>query len=374
MSTLMSSLKTICKGDPFMGKNDGLGDGLSHDKNDGLNDGKNESLNYKAAGVDIEVGDQLVDWLKHSTPASPPHAHRLVSGIGGFAAVFRAGFPEMKSPCLVTSTDGIGTKIKLASDFQKYDTVGQDLVAMCVNDVICAGARPLFFLDYYATGKLQLEAAKEFLAGVRRACHESDCALIGGETAEMPGVYQGNDFDAAGFAVGVVDEDECLGPHRVTVGAHVIGVSSSGFHANGYSLLRKVFANDLERWRDQLLAPTHLYTKLVLDLGRAKLVQAVAHITGGGTENIPRVLPKGTVLPLLDWAWPTPFVEVQDRTGLSRVEMLKTLNCGIGLVLIVAPEHSLEVERRVRAHGYGVHELGKVERGGDPGAEAEILY
>jgi len=332
------------------------------------------SINYKTAGVDVEAGDRLVDWLKDSAPATSPHADKLVSGIGGFAAIFRLRFPEMKKPCLVSSTDGVGTKIKLAALFKTYETVGQDLVAMCVNDLVCGGAEPLFFLDYYATGKLDLEAAKSFLTGVRRACHDSGCALIGGETAEMPGVYHGNDFDAAGFAVGIVDEDEILGAHRVRVGDQVLGVSSSGFHSNGYSLLRKVFESDLEQWRETLLRPTHLYARMVLELTRAKLVSAVANITGGGMENIPRVMPKGTVLPLVDWGWPEPFKVVQDRSGMSREEMLKTLNCGIGLALIVSSAQAAEVEKRVRAQGYLVHPLGRIEAAPDADAEPEVLY
>ena len=337
---------------------------------------------YKSAGVDVEAGDQLVDWLKETSPRSFPHQDKLVSGIGGFAAVFRLPlgeqFPEMKKPCLVSSTDGIGTKVKLAVEFESYESVGQDLVAMCVNDLVCCGAQPLFFLDYYATGKLELNAAKEFLAGVRSACHRSGCALIGGETAEMPGVYQGRDFDAAGFAIGIVDEESLLGTHRVNVGDVVIGVSSSGFHSNGFSLLRKVFQNDLQKWRDVLLTPTHLYADLVLGLVRNNRLKAVANITGGGMENIPRVLPKGTILPLIDWQWPAPFVEVQDRTQMSRIEMLQTLNCGIGLVLVVAPNQAAIVANEVEALGFKTYGLGKVESAGS-GAEfsekeSEVRY
>ena len=331
-------------------------------------------MDYKTAGVDVEAGDQLVEWLKDSAPKTSPHAERLVSGIGGFAAVFRAGFPEMKKPCLVASTDGIGTKVKLASQFGRFDTVGQDLVAMCVNDLVCCGAQPLFFLDYYATGKLELEAAKQFLGGVRKACHASGAALIGGETAEMPGVYHGRDFDAAGFSVGIVDEDNTLGPHRVSVGDRVIGVSSSGFHSNGFSLLRKVFEGDLEKWKDVLLTPTHLYPSVVLELHKKGLVRAVANITGGGMENIPRVLPKGVFLPLIDWAWPQPFIEVQDRTGMSRTEMLKTLNCGIGLALVVKPDAVAETERIVQSHGYKTTPLGTLQQASNPAADPEVQY
>ncbi len=336
-------------------------------------------IDYKSSGVDVEAGDALVEWLKESgseasTRARVPHADRLVSGIGGFAAMFRIGFPEMKKPCLVSSTDGVGTKIKLAAQFGMYEGVGQDLVAMCVNDLVCCGAQPLFFLDYYATGKLDLEAAKSFLKGVRDACHKSGAALIGGETAEMPGVYHGNDFDAAGFSVGIVDEEKALGRHRVAVGDHVIGVSSSGFHSNGYSLLRKVFENDLEEWRDVLMTPTHLYADLVLELAKADRLKAVANITGGGMENLPRVMPNGTVLPLLDWAWPEPFIEVQERSNLSREEMLKTLNCGVGLALVCSTEQVAAIEAAVKAHGYTSMPLGKIAAGPKPDAEPEVRY
>jgi phosphoribosylformylglycinamidine cyclo-ligase len=246
---------------------------------------------------------------------------------------------------------------------------------MCVNDLVCCGAEPLFFLDYYATGKLELEAAKGFLGGVRKACHDSGCALIGGETAEMPGVYRERDFDAAGFSVGIVDEDSMLGSHRVSIGDRVIGVSSSGFHSNGFSLLRRVFESDLEQWRDVLLAPTHLYANFILGLHRAGRLKAVANITGGGMENIPRVMPKGTCLPLVDWAWPEPFVVVQDRTGMSRIEMLKTLNCGIGMALVVAPDQVTAVETEIARFGYKSYSLGRIEasaKGAE--AEAEVIY
>ena len=284
----------------------------------------------------------------------------------------------MKKPCLVSSTDGVGTKIKLAAQFKMYEGVGQDLVAMCVNDLVCVGAQPLFFLDYYATGKLDLEAAKQFLAGVRNACHASGAALIGGETAEMPGIYHDNDFDAAGFSVGIVDEEKTLGAHRVSIGNHVIGISSSGFHSNGYSLLRKVFEDEIargdEEWVKKLMVPTHLYANVVLELVRAEKLNAVANITGGGMENIPRVMPKGTVLPLIDWAWPDEFVTVQDRSGLSRDEMLKTLNCGVGLALIVSSENATFVRTTVEKHGYRAIPLGTLKEANNPGAEPEVRY
>ena len=307
------------------------------------------AINYKTAGVDTEAGDQLVEWLQ-SSGSSPqhkmPHADRIVSGIGGFASLFNMQFPDIKKPLLVTCTDGVGTKVKLASQFEDYSGVGQDLVAMCVNDLICTGGRPLMFLDYYATGKLEQKAAREFLASVRNACIQSDCALVGGETAEMPGVYHGKDFDCAGFAVGVVDADKTWGPHRVQEGDVLIGLASSGFHSNGYSLLRKVFAEDLADYKDLLLTPTALYVK-VTQLIQAEIdVHAGAHITGGGIENLPRVLPGhlGISIPKL-WALPEIYRLVQARTGMSTFDLLKTLNCGIGFVYFVREDQaSLTIE------------------------------
>lgn len=319
-------------------------------------------FNYKDSGVDIEAGDRLVDWLSESAPQKTPHQDRLVAGIGGFASLFRGDFPEMKKPLLVSSTDGVGTKLKIAIEYESYESVAQDLVAMCVNDLVTTGAQPLFFLDYYATGKLDLAAAKQFLTGIRKSCEASQCALVGGETAEMPGMYHGKDFDCAGFAVGVVDQEKMLGKHKVNVGDTVIGVSSSGFHSNGYSLLRKVFEKDLKEWSQKLLTPTHLYVNYVLSLDHNK-VKSVAHITGGGVENIPRVLPENVSLQLKHWEWPDEFKEVQKRTGMSRSEMLKTLNCGIGLVIVAAADYEKTVIEKAHQLGYRTYSLGTIEKG-----------
>jgi phosphoribosylformylglycinamidine cyclo-ligase len=317
------------------------------------------SVDYKSAGVDVEAGDALVDWLQE-TSGPQPHAEKIVSGIGGFASLFRVDFSQYKKPCLVTCTDGVGTKVKIAAEFERYEGIGQDLVAMCVNDLICTGGEPLLFLDYYATGKLDLRAAKGFLTGVRRACIESDCALVGGETAEMPGVYQAKDFDCAGFAVGVVDEEKALGAHRVRKGDILIGVSSSGFHSNGYSLLRKVFSEDLNQWADELLKPTALYVKLFKALQSAVELNAVAHITGGGIENIPRVLPAELEWKQKKWDWPEPFREVQRRTKMTDDEMLKTLNCGIGLVLILEASSRQMAVRIIESMGFKAMDLGEL--------------
>lgn len=322
-------------------------------------DPKRSTLNYESAGVSTKNGDDFVEWIqKQDSPM--PHAQNVVDGVGGFASLFRFKFPEMKKPCIVSCTDGVGTKVKLASQYEDYSGVGQDLVAMCVNDLICTGGRPLFFLDYYASGKLDLKNAKAFLSSVRKACVDSDCALIGGETAEMPGIYHGNDFDCAGFAVGVVDEDARWGPHRVKSGDHIFGLASSGFHSNGYSLLRKVFEKDLDDWKDLLLTPTRLYVDMALAVSKAVDVHAAAHMTGGGIDNIPRVLPEGFVWKRKDWPWPKHFKEVQARTGMSDEEMLTSLNCGIGFCFIIDPMEEAKLRAALAPWKIDIHDLGQV--------------
>lgn len=329
------------------------------------------TIDYKQAGVDVEAGDALVDWLQ-TNPQKMPHSERMISGIGGFASLFRMDFPDMKKPCLITCTDGVGTKVKIASKYRRFEGVGQDLVAMCVNDLICCGGQPLLFLDYYAVGQLNLEDAKAFLDSVRKACLESDCNLAGGETAEMPGVYQKGDFDCAGFAVGVVDEEKTIGPHLVKVGDRLIGVSSSGFHSNGYSLLRKLFEQDMDQWVDELLKPTALYVRLMKDLMKDSLLHAAAHITGGGIENIPRVLPKGTRADLKMWKLPAAYQEVQKRSGLSDEALVKTLNAGVGFVVIAKPENVSAIEKFISKHGYQSFDLGTVVRAESPEAEPSV--
>lgn len=341
---------------------------------DSSESGSSEVVTYKQAGVDVDRGDALVDWLADSADLAGRKDPRILSGIGGFAAVFRPEFKRFKDPCLVAATDGVGTKILLGARFKRFEVVAQDLVAMCVNDLICTGAEPLFFLDYYATSKLDLSEAQGFLSGVQKACQTSGCALIGGETAEMPGLYQPSDFDAAGFAVGIVDRHLILGAQKVTPGSVILGVHSSGFHSNGFSLLRRLFAKEIEAGNEEvlnwLLRPTALYPPLAAALkvnwerksGSLEdfPVQAIAHITGGGMENLPRVLPPRHEVKLLDWAWPDEFIEVQERSGLSRIEMLKTLNCGIGLALVVNREQVQWVEDQLRLQQVGFVALGDV--------------
>lgn len=318
-------------------------------------------MNYKKSGVNIKAGDRLVQWLlsqgaKHRAVSRK----RVVKGIGGFSALFSAGFKGMRNPCLVAATDGVGTKLKLASYFQSYQEVGQDLVAMCANDVLCVGAEPLFFMDYYSCGRLQQKPAREFLTGVLKACEKAGYVLLGGETAEMPGCYKPSDWDCAGFALGVVERSKRLGSAKVRAGDVLVGVSSLGFHSNGFSLLRKVFSRDLKKWKKELLKPTALYPTLARHLFRLRGLRALAHITGGGMDNILRILPPGVKAALKPWPVPPPFQEVKKRAGLSWSEMLRTFNCGVGLVAVVSPHHLPPFYHRIEKEGFSFFELGTV--------------
>ncbi len=317
------------------------------------------SKSYKEAGVDIEAGDQLVDWLQNSSEKSHP---LLVQGIGGYASLTRLPLHKYKKPILVSCTDGVGTKALLGAQTGRVRGLGQDLVAMNVNDLVCTGGDPYFFLDYWATGKLDLHLVQEFLTGVREACHKSGCVLIGGETAEMPGLYKGKDFDCAGFATGLVDEDEIWGAHRVKVGTSIWAFASSGFHSNGYSLLRSVFEKDLEKWIDILLEPTALYVQLAQKVRAAGVkVQAAAHITGSGFENLLRVLPACTQATLFSYELPDIFKEVQKRTGMSRDELFRTLNCGVGFTFFVEPQYEKALQKIGQELNIQNWKLGQVE-------------
>ena len=323
-------------------------------------------MDYCSSGVNIAEADKLVGWLRKQSSVvggssfGGSSRSRVLSGIGSYAGLFKAVFPGMKSPCLSAGVDGVGTKLKLAVYFQRYKEVGQDLVAMCVNDLICNGSMPLFFMDYYACGKLRQKPAREFLSGVQRACAQSGCVLLGGETAEMPGCYKGLDFDCAGFAVGVVDRSKILGAHRVKTGDRLIGVSSAGFHSNGFSLLRKVFRKDLRKWEKELLEPTALYVSLALDLFNVRGLRAIAHITGGGLDNLLRVLPRGGRAEIKKWVMPAPFLEVQRRAKLRHREMLRTFNCGVGLVLVVSPAGVKRARAVAREKGFSAWDMGSV--------------
>ena len=349
-------------------------------------------IDYKNAGVDIQAGDQLVSWLQKSSSEGtsetlkvtdsnqkikyksdvPDYKNRVISGIGGFAALFDGRFSKMKKPLLISCTDGVGTKVKVASFFNDFSMIGQDLVAMCVNDLICTGGTPLFFLDYYATGKLDLTSAQSFLSGIRAACEKSHLVLIGGETAEMPGVYQNSDFDCAGFSVGVVDEEKMWGAHKVKAGDVVLGLQSSGFHSNGYSLLRKLFENDFTAFKQWLMQPTELYVEAVLAVKNEFEIHAAAHITGGGVENIPRVLPEHLKAQLTRWDFPECYLETQRRSGLSDEEMLSTFNCGIGFVLILPESQVSAVQAKVSDCGIKSQRLGVI--GNRQGQESHVSW
>lgn len=290
---------------------------------------------YKKSGVDIKKAEGLVSWIKKRNPDLYPGSD--------YASLFPFPHHQYKNPVLVSATDGVGTKVKLAAYFKKWDTVGQDLVAMCVNDLICVGAKPLFFLDYYACGKLDIPSAREFLKGLERACKKSFCDLVGGETAELPGLYAPGDFDCAGFALGVVEKSHILGAHRVKEGDEIIALKSSGFHSNGYSLLREVYktGKDREARKQLLLRPTKLYAFLSSHFSHIKGLRALAHITGGGLDNISRIIPEGLVARLNPWKVPSCFLDVKTRAKLSWLSLLKTFNCGLGLVMVLSDREEL---------------------------------
>ena len=315
-------------------------------------------MDYRSTGVNIAEAENLVQWLKKKSALSS--CSRVISGIGAYSGLFQAVFPDMREPCLSASVDGVGTKLKLAVHFKRYEEVGQDLVAMCVNDLICSGAKPLFFMDYYACAQLRQNQARAFLSSIQKACEQSHCYLLGGETAEMPDCYTGSHFDCAGFALGVVDRAKILGAHKVQVGDHLIGVSSSGFHSNGFSLLRKVFQQDLSKWEEELLKPTTLYVSLALELFKIEGLKAIAHITGGGMDNVLRVLPKGTRAEMSFWEIPQPFMEVKERTGMSLLELMRVLNCGVGLVLVISPKAVKRIEKIIKEKCFSAVDLGVV--------------
>lgn len=311
----------------------------------------NKSLSYKDAGVDIDAGNELVNRIK--SVVKETKRPEVMGGLGGFGAL--CAIPQKyKQPILVSGTDGVGTKLRLAMDLNRHESIGIDLVAMCVNDLIVQGAEPLFFLDYYATGKLNVDVAATVVTGIAEGCKQSGCALVGGETAEMPGMYQGDDYDLAGFCVGVVEKSAIIDSSKVQDGDALIALASSGAHSNGYSLVRKIIEVsgvnpateqlDGKPLADHLLAPTKIYVKSVLDLIAKIDVHAIAHITGGGFwENIPRVLPDNTqaIIDESSWQWPAIFNWLQQAGNVSRHEMYRTFNCGVGLI-IALPKQSVD--------------------------------
>ena len=335
---------------------------------------RKDAMTYAGAGVDIDAGNALVERIK---PAARRTARPgVMAGLGGFGALFDLKAAGYGDPVLVAATDGVGTKLRIAIDTGNVDTIGVDLVAMCVNDLVCQGAEPLFFLDYFATGKLEVEQAARIIEGIAGGCAASGCALIGGETAEMPGMYHKGDFDLAGFAVGAMERGQDL-PRGVAKGDVLLGLASNGVHSNGYSLVRKIVEGTGLGWADPcpfgtgtlgeaLLAPTRLYVKPALAAVRAGGVHALAHITGGGlTENLPRVLPKGLGARIDQGAWaPAPvFGWLAREGGLEPAEMLKTFNCGIGMVVVCAPDRAGALAALLTEAGESVSTIGEVIAG-----------
>lgn len=337
----------------------------------------NHPLSYKDAGVNIDAGDALVERIKPL--AKKTMREGVLAGIGGFGALFEVP-KRYKEPVLVSGTDGVGTKLKLAFEWQMHDTVGIDLVAMSVNDVLVQGAEPLFFLDYFACGKLDVDTAAAVIGGIAKGCELSGCALIGGETAEMPGMYPAGEYDLAGFAVGAVEKSKILTGQNVQAGDVVLGLSSSGVHSNGFSLVRKVIeragANtpatlDGQPFKQAIMAPTRLYVKSVLAALAQHPIKALAHITGGGLlENIPRVLPDGLAARLQNGSWPRSelFAWLQTTAGIDDIEMNRTFNNGIGMVVVIDAAQAKACAQTLQDLGESVHTIGVIAPKGDGAA------
>ncbi|MDD5461001.1 MAG: phosphoribosylformylglycinamidine cyclo-ligase [Methylococcales bacterium] len=340
-----------------------------------------ESLNYKSAGVDIAAGNELVERIKPI--AARTRTAGVMAGLGGFGSLFELPLDRYQNPILVSGTDGVGTKLKLAIDLGIHNTVGIDLVAMCVNDIIVQGAEPLFFLDYFATGKLDVDAASAVIEGIGKGCELAGAALVGGETAEMPGMYADGEYDLAGFCVGIVEKSKVLDGSKVKAGDKLIGIASSGPHSNGYSLIRKIIAHSNSVLNESfngitlgeaLLEPTRIYVKALLSLLDKVSVHALAHITGGGlTENLPRVLPAGIKahIDLSSWAFPDIFLWLQKQGNVSLPDMLTTFNCGIGMIVCVAAEDENATLDTLQSLGETVFVIGElVASEGKP----EVIY
>lgn len=331
---------------------------------------QSKSLSYKDAGVDIDAGNRLVERIKSVTKKT--HRPEVKGGIGGFGAL--CSIPtKYKQPLLVSGTDGVGTKLRLAMDHNRHDGIGIDLVAMCVNDLIVQGAEPLFFLDYYATGKLDVDTAAAVVTSIGEGCLLSGCALIGGETAEMPGMYEGEDYDVAGFCVGIVEAEDVIDGSNVVAGNKLIALGSSGPHSNGYSLIRKIIElSDMDLNADlsgkpvidHLLEPTRIYVKNVLAILENHSVNAISHITGGGFwENIPRVLPKNmqAVINANSWQWPSIFTLLQEHGNVTTHEMYRTFNCGVGLMLVVDAAIADKVTQEFQNLGENAWIIGEID-------------
>ena len=332
---------------------------------------QNQSLTYQDAGVSIDQGNLLVERIKPI--AARTRRPELLAGIGGFGALFELPLHKYQQPVLVSSTDGVGTKLKLAKSYGKHDTIGIDLVAMCVNDIVVCGAEPVFFLDYFATGKLDVTTATQVIEGIGKGCELAGAALVGGETAEMPGMYGDGDYDLAGFCVGIVEKSAIIDRSKVEVGDVLLGLASSGVHSNGYSLVRKILdvgnislETDFEgkKLGDVLLEPTRIYVKSLLELQQQVEIHALAHITGGGLlENIPRVLPEkiSAVLESSSWTRPAIFNWLQQQGNIAETEMYRTFNCGIGMVVCVAAANADNAMKILQNAGETVWKIGEIQ-------------
>ncbi len=331
----------------------------------------NQSISYKDAGVDIEAGDQLVERIKPF--AKKTMRGEVLGGIGGFGSLFEVP-KKYKEPILVSGTDGVGTKLKLAFELNKHDTVGIDLVAMSVNDILVQGAEPLFFLDYFACGKLDVETASQVIKGIAEGCAQSGCALVGGETAEMPGMYPEGEYDLAGFAVGVVEKSEIINGKTIQPGDVVIGLASSGAHSNGYSLIRKIISNekadflgpfDGKTLKDIVMEPTRLYVKSILKLKETIEIKGMAHITGGGiTENIPRILEEDLMAEIQSSSWPLPklFQWLQEKGNIPNAELYRTFNCGIGMAIVIDRKDVAKAKQILQEFNETVYEIGVIRK------------
>ena len=321
------------------------------------------SLTYKDSGVDITKGNQLIEKIKPIAKSTLRPG--VLGGLGGFGAMFEIPLEKYKNPVLISGTDGVGTKLKVAEMLNKHDTIGIDLVAMCVNDLIVQGAEPLFFLDYYATGSLNPEIATSVIEGIGEGCRQSGCSLIGGETAEMPGMYNGEEYDLAGFCVGIVDKNQVIDGSKVNEGDHIVALGSSGPHSNGYSLIRKVLEKSTpsSEQLNSLIEPTRIYVKSILSLANTLPVHAITHITGGGLlENIPRVLPDhlSAKLNSNSWSQPEIFKWLQKEGNIDSHEMYRVLNCGVGMVVIISKESSSQAIEHLSACGENAWLIGEV--------------
>ena len=344
---------------------------------------KHEPLTYRQAGVDIDAGNRLVELIGDDVRRT--RRPEVLGGLGGFGALMEVPLDRYREPVMVAGTDGVGTKLKLALALNRHDTIGIDLVAMCVNDIVVQGAEPLLFLDYYATGRLNVDTAASVIRGIAEGCHQAGCALVGGETAELPGMYQGDDYDLAGFCVGLVEKSRIIDGSRVAAGDAILGLASSGFHSNGYSLVRRALEHanaDLDMplgdttLGEALLAPTRIYVKPLLALLDSVPVHALAHITGGGLpENLPRVMPADTraVLDAQNWQRPAVMRWLDEQVEIDPAESYRTFNCGIGMAVIVPASHVNEAMDLLHEQGETVFEIGRIESTSGP-AQVDIHH